>query len=439
MKQDTTVQLETIFEQIIDGFRDMDNQKMERLNSIKDNLNGKYDVPQGVVESLLTRETADIFGEEDVRLIGLFVKEALELDRQSEMVNQLFTEPEIKEMEQYLYRQEAVSTQLPLDLFPALKLNDITHSVKMSATMVAQLVENQVLNYNYDIQREAKSTKRKDEIIKTPRINQKNIDEMTELLLKGQLKDSTIYFNAAPRTADEGDELIMDEKNHKLFITKGSRLDILDGFHRCLASQKAHSINPNIDFNFNVVVSNYTTKEAQTWQAQHAKAMPWSTHRVKELQKENRSDKVVAALRANPDIGEYISASTKSKRHQITNFTVLSEAIDRYFKIENRRDEVDAVELLSNYFDELSQYDIDWERPRRDNMFTSSSGMTGIVYYISKHQGEPDVNEFYGFLDRYRERENDMKEKLQSDSLNLGKVTSVKADVIEKIVEECRR
>lgn len=435
------MKLDKVLEKIVKDFHDIDDFKKETLEKIKSNLDEKYNIPSGVIDSILIRDTEELMEEEDIRLIGLFVKEFLEAVDNNNLLESVFTRAELNELEQYYYRADKSSVTLPLEMFPALKLNATTHSVKMTAKMVAELLDNQILNYGYEIQREAKLVKRKGNIIREPRVNQKNVDEMTELLVKGQLMDSTIYLNAAPRTSDEGDELIMDEKNHKLTITKGTRLDVLDGFHRCLASHQAYQLDPNIEFYFNVVVSNYTTKEAQRWQAQHAKAMPWSQHRVRELQKENRSDKVVAGLRANPDIADYISTSRRLNSSQIANFSTLSDAVDRYFKLESRRDEVDAIELLTSYIDDLVQYDgVRWGTDRRNNLLISRVGIYLILYYVSLNkEKEYSTTEFYRFLDRLVEQKKDILRESEADDFSKINLNSQNLQKLEKIVKEVQK
>ena len=432
------MKLDKVQRKIVEDFHDIDDFKKETLEKIKNNLDEKYNIPSGVIDSFLIRDIDELMEEEDIRLIGLFVKEFLEAVDNNNLLESVFTRAELNELEQFYYRADNSSISLPLEMFPALKLNATTYSVKMTAKMVAELLDNQILNYAYEIQREVKLVKRKGNIIREPKVSQKNVDEMTELLVKGQLMVSTIYLNAAPRTSDEGDELIMDEKNHKLTITKGTRLDVLDGFHRCLASHQAYQLDPNIEFCFNVVVSNYTTEEAQRWQAQHAKATPWSQHRVRELQKENRSDKVVAGLRANPDIGDYISTSRRLNNNQIANFSTLSDAIDRYFKLENRRDEVDTIELLTSYIDDLVQYDgVQWSTDRRNNLLISRVGIYLILYYISLNKEKKySTVDFYSFLDRLVERKRDILREVRADDFSKLILNNQNLQKLEKIVKE---
>lgn len=428
--------LKRVLAEVIDSLHEMDDFKYQILEKLKDNLDEYHNIPSGKIEYILSQEPADLIEEEDIKLLAVFVKKFLELSGNKETLKQTFTVAEIKELEQYYYHDKEVIA-LPLEMYPALKLNSTTHSVRMTAKMVAQLLEEQVLNYGFEIQREAKLVKKQGKIIKQPRINQKNVDEMAELLIKGQLMDSTIFLNAAPRTADDGEELLMNEGAHKLTVAEGTRLDILDGFHRCLASQKAYQLNPNIDFYFNVVISNYTTKEAQLWQAQHAKAMPWSQQRIRELQKESRSDKVVAALRANPDVGDYISTSRKMYGSQIVSFSVLSDAIDKYFKLENRRDEVDTIELIARCLDDLAQYDgLEWGTDRSQNILISKVGIVSIVYYTSLHKEDYNTKNFYNFLDKLIENKDKISEAVDGRNLNTSNFNNSQINKIKQIVKE---
>ena len=429
-----TVDFETIFESTVASFDDMDNQKQQTLEEVQQSLKEKYDIPVGVTNSLLTRNTQEVFNNEDMRVPRLFVKEVFSRSNQNNKLKQVFTESEQKELEQFLYQSEDTDMELPLELYPALKLNDLTHSVRMSAKTIAKLMNAQILNYSFDIQREATTKRRGDTIILQPTTNKKNIKEMEKLLLSGQLKDSTIYLNAAPRTAEDGDELIMDSKNHKLIITKGTRLDILDGYHRCLASLKAFTKNPELDFYFNVVVSNYTTKEAQLWQAQHAKAMPWSKHRVRELQQENRSDKVAAALRDSSEFGQYINTSSVLGRNKLINFTDLSLIIDNLYQINSRREEVEIIEQLATALDDFVQYEIDWEVERSNSLLTSNLGLLGIIYYLSQIGEEYSTSKFYKFLDVYKKQQDVLNTQ---DIIGFNRpITAKNREAIKKLVLE---
>ena len=83
---------------------------------------------------------------------------------------------------------------------------------------------------------------------------------MVNHLLNDSLKESTIYLNAAPTTSSVGDELIYDNSTYTI-VTEDTRIDVLDGFHRLLAVQRALRENPMIEFEFNVVFSNFTTSK----------------------------------------------------------------------------------------------------------------------------------------------------------------------------------
>ncbi|WP_144509905.1 DNA sulfur modification protein DndB [Bacillus sp. FJAT-22090] len=329
-----------------------DNRKA--VDEIKDEL-ANYRITDGRVEEVLNNP--DVL--DDMRELALFTEQFyVKTGLQDFNPDNWFEIPEMKEARQYDYIFENTEEEMafPIEYDKSHPIGRDVFSTIMSYQEVAELMKNQLLNYNFEIQREAKQIKRHDHFIMTPTINKKNVKEMRDLILKGELKNTMLAFNAAPRTSDLGEELDYDNKKNILTITEGTRLDILDGFHRCLASQQAYEINPDLDFNFVVMVSNYTTKEAQNYQVQLSKATPIPLARAVELAGNRYADDVVKILKSDSELkGRVTSAKGRLNitAGDLVSYTVLADAINREFNIKVKLDVYEVSDYLKKFFEYL--------------------------------------------------------------------------------------
>lgn len=78
--------------------------------------------------------------------------------------------------------------------------------------------------------------------------NTKKIAEIKELLLEGKLISTHITIGVR----ENG--LTYNSENNSLTVNEIGKMSIIDGYHRCLASNEAYKENPNIDFNFAVQI-----------------------------------------------------------------------------------------------------------------------------------------------------------------------------------------
>lgn len=268
-----------------------------------------------------------------------------------------FTRHEIVEAQQFDKRLITDSTKYPEIVFE--NVNVIGHGVystSISPKMIHELLGDQILYYNHDIQRQASFTKRNNEVIATPTVYRKNVKEIKELLLEGRLVNTTIAFNAAIGSSEEGEELVFDASKNTLTVTKGTRLDILDGYHRCLASAEAYGENPNLkDFKFILQISNFTTRQAQQYQAQLAKATPIPKARQQSLEASRLADTVMRILQSDSELSGRVSMGSKvnTSAGEVVSYTVLADAIEQEFKMEFTVDAREVAEWLSEFFEYL--------------------------------------------------------------------------------------
>lgn len=332
-------------------------RKSKNNEEIKKHLAENYQIFDGDVQSWLNNPEIEL-PNLDIRVLYLLAEQVY-AKTGAHIVNPklYFTENEITEARQYsgILEQKENKLNFPITIPNVTVVGNSAYLATLDIQLINKLIENQLLNYNFELQREARFVKRKNEIIIEPTLKKKNVKEITEHLLQGTLVPTMLVFNAATKTAKSGTELIYDPKNMELTITEGTRLDIVDGYHRCKASQNALKENPDLHFNFAVLITNYSTRRAQQYQAQLAKATPISRVRIQELEANRLADTVVQELREESDLKGRISQTNRIHMlgRELVSYNVLADTIDEKFSLETRADAADVAEYLTEFFNFL--------------------------------------------------------------------------------------
>lgn len=344
-----------LLEKIEDNIHLISNNR-NAVIEIKEEL-AKYRISEGRVEKYFS--DPEILEDTDVRELALFTEQIyVKTGLQGFNPDAYFTEHEMKEARQYDYMfvhgEEVVV--FPLDIENVIHIGNNLYVASLDIQTIAKLMKSKKLNYNYEIQRQATRIVRKDKMMYKPTIYKKNVKEIKELLKKDQLIHTTLAFNAATDFSNNTEELTYNGKRNVLTINEGTRLDILDGYHRCLASQQAYTENPDLNFKFVVMISNYTTAQAQQYQAQLAKATPIPTARVQELEKNRLADTVVQILKSESELRDRVSSSDSRMNitaGELVGYRVLSNAIDREFPMKSTLEAREVAKYLTTFFEYL--------------------------------------------------------------------------------------
>lgn len=327
-----------------------------KVSEIKEQLS-KNKITEDRIEHIFSEP--EILESADIREIALLSEQIyLKTGIQELNPDNNFTEAEMKEARQfdYLLISQPEDISFPLELGNVISVGNSVYVATMDVKSIAKLMRNQLLYYNFEIQRQARNVRRKGSIIQRPTVYKKNVREIKNLLLKGQLIHTTLAFNAAVQTSNSHEELTFDPKTETLTINEGTRLDILDGFHRCLASMQAYLEDPEINFNFIVMISNFTTREAQQYQAQLAKATPIPKARAQELDAKRYADTVIRHLKAESELRNAISSGNgkvNRKTGELVNYRVLADAIDREFDMKSNLESREVSKWLTIFFEQL--------------------------------------------------------------------------------------
>ncbi|PAV30249.1 hypothetical protein CIL05_07210 [Virgibacillus profundi] len=352
MKQDKTRQ--ELEENLIQPTLSV-KRKRKIVQEIKDSLFNNHKIIGGNTQSWINDPETEL-PLLDWRILYLFAKQIHSKINQSNInPDHFYTEVEAKKAQQYtgnLTIMEDVS--LPMVFNDVTELRYGTYLTHISAKLLAQM-SSTLLNYNFDIQREATKITRNNETIKEATLVLKNVLEIKSHLKQDSLESTNIVFNAAIGTADDGDELTYNPETKQLQINKGTIIDIVDGYHRCKGSELALNENPDINFKFSLIILNYTDDRAANYQGQLAEATPMSKPKKKQLSSKRHSDAIVRELMTQSELKDKVAVARvpSARNKELVTYDVLSDTIDEQFKLDRMIDVHKVTNYLKTYFNIL--------------------------------------------------------------------------------------
>lgn len=278
-------------------------------------------------------------------------------------LEEYFTDAEIHSIRNYDASTFNTNLELPYTFEDVLQISNDSYIVPLKIQEIKGLYESQVLFYDYDIQRELTFVKRKNgEVRKKPTLYKQNVKEISTALLKNELKPTTLIWNANKGSSELDNELQYDPKRVQLTVTKGTELAIMDGYHRLNGLIMALEKDPNLNFVFPVMITNYSKSDAQKFQSQIAKATPISRNRQVQLERENLATDVVTNLDSPEcelenriEMGNFLGDNSEA----VVRYTELVEAVENNFVIRSKRDVKKVSDYLTEFFNEFINIYID--------------------------------------------------------------------------------
>lgn len=353
---------------------------MEDSNSVHEistHLSRKYNIDLGRLMYFFNNP-ARLEESESAELALIAEQIGLKLNEVEELkLSNWFNINEIKEIRQFYYVDESKKDklELPLVFENVAYLGDGVYQVPVEFKTIARMYKYDLLNYNFEIQREGRLKRVGNEVIQEMKVYKKNVNEIKERVLQGKLKKTALAYNCATDTSEDEteQEIIYNDKEHTLTITNGTRIDILDGAHRTMGIYEAYMENADIEGKITVLFSNYTTAQAREYQVELAKATPFNKARAEYLARERKSDILVDRLRAEGMLrGNAISTTSTVNRstNQYTTARVLSNAFDKHWKPEKPSQINKIMTKFNEYLDILFEYYDEYKEDTNNLLFS---------------------------------------------------------------------
>lgn len=340
----------------------MDNIKRNKKDTkkIKDEL-AQYGITGGIIQKLINNPQEELYSLEDDQLLFLFTEQVYLttsfVDIQPE---KYFTTYEIKQIKTSYRQGKRESIDFPYTFKNAIKIEEDHIMCRAMISEIINLFDSGLIHYNPETQREAKREidRTTGTIITVPKANPKRVNDIRDEFLSGQLISSTMTLNARLLSSDDGEEIIFNEKDRTLTVTKGTLLDIIDGYHRLLGTRKALSIDPELDMAFSIRILNYDKPRAEAYFAQMNKFEPVSESRIIEASPSTNqySDLIARMIGGSGELRGKV-APTDRINHEymplLITFKNLSKSIEKVFEISDRVEAVKIANYLTSFFNEL--------------------------------------------------------------------------------------
>jgi hypothetical protein len=338
-KENLLESLEIIFQEI---------KEDKKAQMEVDEILSQHNIPRGTLnEAMVDLQFLNTLPQEELMILIEAINTATGKIKIS--LIEYFTKQEVKKSVSYK-REVAEKASLPYTFRNVLKSSEQDFLTTMECREIARLFTSEVLTYNIETQRNPKRTFLKNGTIKvTPRLNKTSVDEITKLMLDGRYRSNTIVFNVL---MDGTENVEFDDGD--LTVISG-QLNIIDGFHRLQAILNTLEKNPDYDGNMDVAIKYLSLEEAKFYLGQINKMSKMDKTYVKRLMSLELSDQVTNRLDSNSLLKGRISTDTTliKKFGYLTNFSVLSKAIEDVFKPEKPKDVIDQAAFLKDFFDYL--------------------------------------------------------------------------------------
>ncbi|WP_010499969.1 DNA sulfur modification protein DndB [Paenibacillus elgii] len=326
------------------------NKDKEQQREIDDIL-ASHNIPRGTfLEILVNPERVELLEKDELCLLVASLYQVTNDERIRP--THFYNEKEINKAKKYKKKIDDSYT-LPHLYERVLSGSDNDYMLKLSYQEIKKSWDEEFWTYNYETQRNpVKKTKKDGSIKLTPKVNKKSVKEIKELMIQGKYKPDVIVVNVL---MDGSDEIFYNENDLELTIESASQINLIDGFHRVQAVFEALEENPELEGYLYVSIRNYDLETARYYLGQHNSFNTFDKTHIRELKSLNISDNVVTDLNTKSDLKGRIAKSTsvKHKFKEITNFKVLSDAIQDIFDPKTGKDRLDISYTLIRFFDYL--------------------------------------------------------------------------------------
>ena len=290
----------------------------------------------------------------ELPILYLFTKYIYEQTNDSNIdIKDYFTELEIKDGNNYYKELKSEELTYPIVFQNVLRCRDDQFIMYLSIQKIKALLDNQIITYNFDTQRQAKHIfDSSGELISVASINRESVKEITNNLLNKKFITNCITINLIQ---DGFDSLVYDPKKMELVINSG-QINVIDGFHRCLSMLKAFGENPSLDYVSEVRFVNFDIQKCRDFILQEDKRNKIHSRYLSSLNNDKWGNKAITKLNeGHSDLRNKITTDLFIFRSgkAYTMFDIMSNTIDLLWDFKSNMDVSNLTRWLSLFFDHI--------------------------------------------------------------------------------------
>jgi hypothetical protein len=361
------------------------------VKDIKKHLSENFSIFDGSVQTWINNPSEEL-NTIDTRLLYLFAEQIYAKTADENIKpDEFFTNSEIKASKQFsgkMFIKDDI--KFPIEFQPAIQHSMNSWTTKIHIKVLVEMYKSRLLHWNPESQREATLRIVNGNMIEQATIYMENVNEMKNLLKRGELESTQLTFNASVGTADGDEEVTYNDATYKLII-HNCKLDTIDGMHRIKAAELALAEKPDIDFWFDLKILNLTVDRAAKYLAQISKGNRISETKRKSMSKESYEILIIDDLKNKSELGDRISKKeglTSSRKELVTYNTLLS-AIESNFNIGKKSVMYETSEYLIEFFDVLigsyeEEFTTNYPESKKETMLVENNMFYGYILLASK-------------------------------------------------------
>lgn len=328
---------------------------------IYDYANDNYELPRSFTSDLVSKRISMSEVSEFILFI-LFdsIKKSGVITRKE--INHFYTDQEIHFYEKSKYEKETI--KFPL-VFKMIQVENDQWIGKIDIKTLIQLRQAQLINYNINAQRTMqKITKGGKEVYKIT-LNKKAVREISQSFKSGTFIPNTVTLNMPEETSPE---FYYDTETYSLVIESLEHFDITDAYHRLIAAYQVSDLDPEFNYNMELRIVNFTEDKAKQFIYQEDQKTKMRKIDSNSMNMNKAANIVVTRL------NDSVRCNYKgliSRNEGIIPFGELAELVHYfYFKNTSKEKErstvIQATSELTNNFNMLSEYNLDYLEKRMD-------------------------------------------------------------------------
>lgn len=285
--------------------------------------------------------------------LGVFALEIYKISSLGYINPEIFlTDVEMDMIKKYKKDKGSVSLEYPVVFENVRQISYDMWSAIIPAKLIASLGNSNMLNYEFDTQREARVIETDEGIILTPTINTKSVNEIKERLLTGTFIQDELTFNLP---YENRDNFKWDATNNRWILLNG-KLNIIDGYHRYLAITAALR-EKNIDYNFEVRLTNFDDDKARRFIVQKDKQNPIDKEYIKSIDESDYVTQIINQLNQNSrsDLRGKITTDRKTiyDGYSLVTFDILYKSIEKLWQPKSIGEVDNITDYLRTFYNRL--------------------------------------------------------------------------------------
>ena len=253
-----------------------------------------------------------------------------------------FNENEIQAAEIYKFIDDEKTTMIVLHNVDQIN-NYQWICTKETYQNVALYMQNGLITYNKNTQRQPTVRKYGDKITYSPNIKPSKVNAIKQEMISGTFNPNTIIWNIRRVDGSEREKFKYNAKDRTLTIDVNNiNVDVIDGANRTGAILKAVEEKPNIDMTTLIMIYFVDESKARQVIFQEAKAEPLDEHWVDQFDESNKNMEIVKSVNIKQRKNELFNrfgldnAEIRKDNFKLYTFDTLSKTIEYVYDLKDK-------------------------------------------------------------------------------------------------------